>query len=127
ILKRKVSVEKAKITRARNNALRGSVFGRLLLTLERCSALQPLEPNKRKLPFYLNELAYGCKLASEAGISKGWERQAGSFVLVFGLPEGDIVFNTFEHCTAVERFPRLPAALDNAAILELAVEQLLVV
>src|SRR3954469_14094784 len=90
IQKRKESFEKAKITRARNNALRGSVFGRLLLTLERCSALQPPEPNKRKLPFFLNELVYACKLASEAGISKGWERQAsGSFVLVFGLPEGD--------------------------------------
>src|SRR4051812_2388246 len=112
--KRKQSVEKAKMTRARNNALRGSVLGRLLLTLQRCSALQPLEPNKRKLSLFLNELVYACKLASEAGISKGWERQAGSFLLVFGLPEGDVVFNTFQHCTEVERFPRLPAAPDNS-------------
>src|SRR5947207_1763286 len=86
------AVEKAKATRARNNALRRSTFGRLLLVLERCSRFcgSHVEPISRRFAPFLNELRYACKLADEAGVVYGSFRDNfGAILLAFELDGGD--------------------------------------
>ena len=126
--KRRPVFEKAKVTRARNNALRRSNAGRLLLVLERCWRFYGSlpDPTSRRFAPFLNELRYACKLADEAGITHGSVRDdLGLFLLAFEFTCGDIVFGTFDTSVAVTSFPRSPAALDNDAVLAQAIEQTL--
>jgi hypothetical protein len=119
------AVEMAKATRARNNALRGSKLGRLLLTLERCSRFcgSHVEPISRRFSPFLNELRHACKLADEAGIAYGSFRDSfGALLLAFDLGCGDIVFCTFYTSLATKVFPRRPDPLNNNAVLAQAIE-----
>jgi hypothetical protein len=128
IAKRKATVEKGRLTKARNTALRGSRTGRILLSLERCSSLSKKNANadNRRLTRYLSELQYVCKLADETGIPNGWiHDQEDSFLLGFALSSGEIVFNTFDQRLGRQPFPRRPNAPDNDSVLARAVEQLL--
>ena len=128
IVKRKAAVEKGRLTKARNTALRSSRTGRILLSLERCSSLSQKNANtdNRRLTRFLSELQYVCKLADEIGIPNGWiQDEEDSFLLGFALSSGEIVFSTFDQRLGRQPFPRRPNARDNDSVLARAVEQLL--
>src|SRR5690348_9387018 len=93
--KRRVALDRAKITLNRNNVLRQSGTGRLLLVLERCVAFvnEPEKMTSRRMSILKNELSYACELADEAGVQNGWINDApDTFALVFVLSSGDLVF-----------------------------------
>lgn len=127
IAKRKAAVEKGRLTKARNTALRSSRTGRILLSLERCSSLSKKNANadNRRLTRFLSELQYVCKLADEIGIPNGWIQDEDSFLLGFAVSSGEIVFSTFDQKLGRQPFPRRPNASDNDRVLARAVEQLL--
>jgi len=70
----KARTDKATATRIRNNALRSSRKGRLLLVVERCVLLNPGEWQRKLRTFkrVLEELRYACELAKAAGVPCGW-------------------------------------------------------
>jgi len=119
-------VERAKLTKARNNILRGSAVGRLLLVLERCWLLNNKETdmNSRRFSRLLDELRYACKLADEAAVPNGWvQDDMGSFLLAFQLSSGDIVFATSDQGLGAEPFSRKPIPSDQADVLARAIAQ----
>jgi hypothetical protein len=127
IVKRKAAVEKGRLTKARNTALRSSRTGRILLSLERCSSLSKknLNMDNRRLTRFLSELQYVCKLADEIGIPNGWIQDEDSFLLGFAVSSGEIVFSTFDQRLGRQSFSGRPKAPDNDSVLARAVEQLL--
>jgi hypothetical protein len=118
--KRRAAVEQGQRTKRRNNALRNSTTGRLLLVLERCVSLtrSGVEIDKRRFSRILNELRYACKLADQAGIRKGTVIDSfGMFSLVFELSGGDIVLSTVDERLCADAFPREPIIGDNSRVL----------
>lgn len=126
--KRRAAAEKAKITKQRNNALRRSSVGRLLLVLERCASLvkSGREMDSRRFLRFLRDLRYACRLADETGIAHGWfADESGMFSLAFGLSSGDVVFSTLDESLGTGKFPRSPVTPDNSHIVALAIDRLL--
>jgi len=126
--KRRLAVDKAKITWNRNHVLRRSSTGRLLLALERCVALVVGERQitSRQLSVLLDELSYACELADIAGVQKGGIRDGkGTFSLAFALSSGDVVFGSLEDSLGADPFPREPAAANNSWILIRAITEIL--
>jgi hypothetical protein len=126
--KRREAVEKGQRTKRRNNALRSSTTGRLLLVLERCVSLthSGQEIDRRRFSRILDELRYACKLADEAGIRKGTIIDSfGMFSLAFELSGGDIVLSTVDERLCADAFPRKPIIGDNPRILAESIAALL--
>lgn len=124
--KRRAAAEKAKITKQRNNALRRSNVGRLLMVLERCSSLVKSghEMDSRRFSLFLNDLRYACKLANEARIRNGSVTDNfGMFSLVFELSSGDVVLGTLDEKLSADAFPRDPISGDNFLVLEVAIAE----
>jgi hypothetical protein len=126
--KRRAAVEKGQRTKRRNNALRSSTIGRLLLVLERCVSLtnSGREIDRRRFSRILDDLRYACKLAEGAGIRKGSISDSfGMFALVFELRSGDVVLSTVDERLCADEFPREPMAEDNSRILAESIAALL--
>jgi hypothetical protein len=103
--KRRASVAKARATRTRNDILRSSSVGRLLLVLERCTAFHA--NSKQRLDLLLGELRYACTLADACGVHYGWLREGfEQYALAFELSTGDMVFKTGEIRMPSAGFPR---------------------
>ena len=103
--KRQASVAKARATRTRNDILRSSSLGRLLLVLERCAAFHA--NSKQRMDLLLGELRYACTLADACGVRYGWIREGfEQNALAFELSNGDIVFKTGEIRMPAAAFPR---------------------
>src|SRR5690242_11825403 len=95
--KRRAAVEKAKITRERNNLLRSSATGRLLLVLWRCVVTSTHRMDSRQFDRLLKDLRYACQLADEAGVKNRWLRDnAGLSSVAFELDSGDVVFSALD-------------------------------
>lgn len=123
----KARTDKATATRVRNNALRNSRKGRLLLVLERCVLLNPGEwqRNTRAFKRVLEELRYACELAKAAGVPCGWLAVEGEqWLVAFGLNKGDVVFNTQEERLGPARFPAT-IRRDNKEIVAAEIAELL--
>lgn len=123
----KARTAKATATRVRNNALRSSHKGRLLLVLERCVRSKPGEwqLNARAFKRFLEQLRYACELAKAAGVPCGWLAVEGEqWLVAFGLNKGDVIFNTQEERLGPARFP---AAIrqDNKEIVAAEIAELL--
>jgi PilZ domain-containing protein len=126
--KRRVALDRAKITLNRNNVLRQSGTGRLLLVLERCVAFvnEPEKMTSRRMSILKNELSYACELADEAGVQNGWINDApDTFALVFVLSSGDLVFPGLNGSLGAEPFPREPLLSDNGFVVARAVAEIL--
>lgn len=118
--KRRVAVDRAKITWNRNTVLRRSSTGRLLLVLERCVVLviDEDEMSSRRLSRLLDDLSYACELADEAGVPNGWVSDGlGTFSLVFAVSSGDVVFSRLDESLGADAFPREPIASNNSWVL----------
>lgn len=103
--KRQASIAKARATRTRNDILRSSSVGRLLLVLERCAAFHA--NSKQRMDLLLGELRYACTLADACGVRYGWIREGfEQYALAFELSDGDIVFKTGEIRMPATAFPR---------------------
>lgn len=101
----------------RNQILRRSSTGRLLLILESCVALanDNAEMSSRLSSRLTNELSYACALADEAGIQNGWVRhRLGTFALVFAISTGDVVFTGLNENLGSDPFPAEPIISDNS-------------
>lgn len=126
--KRRVAVDRAKITWNRNHVLRRSSTGRTLLALEPCVALLVGEGQitGRRLSVLFDELSYACELADEAGVQNGWIRDGeGTFSLVFVLSSGDVVFSKLDESLGADPFPREPIAANNSWVLIQAITEIL--
>ena len=126
--KRRVAFDRAKITWNRNNVLRRSSTGRLLLVLERCIALihDEGEMSTRRLSRLADELSYACQLADEAGVQNGWISDAQrTFSLVFAISSGDVVFSSLRESLGADPFPGEPIVSDNSWILARAINEIL--
>jgi len=126
--KRRVAVDRAKLTWNRNSVLRRSSTGRLLLVLERCVALaiNENEMNSRRLSRLLDDLSYACELADEAGVQNGWVSDGPeTFSLVFALSSGDVVFGRLDESLGADPFPREPVGASNSWVLSPAITEIL--
>ena len=125
--KRRVAVDRAKLTWNRNSLLRRSSTGRLLLALERCAALvNDNEMNSRRMSRLLDDLSYACELADEAGVQNGWVSDGPeAFSLVFALSSGDVVFGRLDESLGADPFPREPIASSNSWVLSRAITEIL--
>lgn len=126
--KRRVAVDRARLTWNRNTVLRRSSTGRLLLVLERCVALviDENEMSSRRLLRLLDDLSYGCELADEAGVQNGWVSDGPeTFSLVFALSRGDVVFGRLGENLGSDPFPREPIASSNSWVLSRAIIDIL--
>jgi len=124
--KRRAAVEKAKITRERNNLLRTSTTGRLLLELERCVVTSTHRLDSRRFARFLKDLRYACQLADEAGVKNGWFKDySGLSSVAFELSSGDVVFSKLDESLGNQSFWRKPIASDNSRVLAKAIEELL--
>ena len=126
--KRRVALDRAKITLNRNTVLRKSSTGRLLLVLERCLALvnQRENMNSRRMAHLTDELSYACELADEAGVQNGWFNDSpDTFALVFVLSSGDLVFGGLNDSLGAEAFPREPLLCDNSFVLARAIAEMM--
>ena len=126
--KRRVAVDRAKLTWNRNSVLRRSSTGRLLLVLERCVALvtDENEMNSRRLSRLLEDLSYACELADEAGVQNGWVSDGPeTFSLVFALSGGDIVFGRLDESLGAEPLHREPLGSSNSWVLSRAITEIL--
>jgi len=126
--KRRVALDRAKITLNRNNVLRQSGTGRLLLVLERCVAFvnEPEKMTSRRMSILKNELSYACELADEAGVQNGWINDSpDSFALVFALSSGDLIFPALNENLGAEAFSREPILSDNGFVVARAVAEIL--
>lgn len=126
--KRRVAVDRAKLTWNRNTLLRRSSTGRLLIALERCVALviDENEMNSRRMSRLLDDLSYACELADEAGVQNGWVSDGEqTFSLVFALSSGDLVFGRLDESLGADPFPREPIASSNSWVLSRAITEIL--
>ena len=126
--KRRVAVDRAKITWNRNHVLRLSSTGRLLLVLERSLALinDEIEMNARRLSRLRDDLSYACELADEAGVQTGYVRQGlERFSLVFALSSGDVLFRDLKESLGADAFPRQPIVSNNSFVLARAIAEIM--
>ncbi len=126
--KRRVALDRARITLNRNTVLRKSSTGRLLLVLERCVGLmnESGDMNSRRMSRLADELSYACELADEAGVQNGWCSEApDTFALVFALSSGDLVFPGLNGDLGAGAFPREPLLSDNSFVLARAIAELM--
>jgi hypothetical protein len=126
--KRRVAVDRARLTWNRNSVLRRSSTGRLLLALERCVALlsDENEMNSRRMSRLLDDLSYACELADEAGVQNGWVSDGPqTFSLVFALSSSDVVFHRLDESLGADPFPREPIVSSNPWVLSRAITEIL--
>jgi len=126
--KRRVAIDRAKLTWNRNTVLRRSSTGRLLLALERCVGLviDENEINSRRMSRLLDDLSYACELADEAGVQNGWVSDGPEvFSLVFALSSGDVVFGRLDESLGADPFPREPVASSNSWVLSRSINEIL--
>src|SRR5581483_7029841 len=126
--KRRVALDRPKITLNRNTVLRKSSTGRLLLVLERCLALanERENMNSRRMAHLADELSYACELADEGGVQNGWFNDSpDTFALVFVLSSGDLVFGGLNDSLGAEAFPREPLLGDNSFVLARAIAEMM--
>ena len=126
--KRRVALDRAKITLNRNTVLRKSSTGRLLLVLERCLSLinEPEKMSGRRMSRLSDELSYACELADEAGVQNGCINDApDTFALVFVLSSGDLVFPGLNGSLGAESFPREPLVCDSSFVLARAIAEMM--
>jgi len=126
--KRRVAYDRARITWNRNQLLRRSSTGRLLLMLERCVLLasEEGEMNSRRFSRLMNDLSYGCALADEAGVQNGWiNEQRGTFSLVFAISTGDVVFRNLKESLGSDPFVGEPIPTNNSWVLARAINEIL--
>ncbi len=126
--KRRVAYDRARITWNRNQLLRRSSTGRLLLMLERCVLLasEDGEMNSRRFSRLMNDLSYACALADEAGVQNGWiDERRGTFSLVFTISSGDVVFRQLRENLGSGPFLGDPIGSNNASVLARAINEIL--
>lgn len=126
--KRRLAIDRAKLTWNRNQVLRVSSTGRLLLVLERCVGLvdEAGEMSSRRLSRLRDELSYACELADEAGIEHGWiSRSQRTFSLAFALSSGDVLFTDLTESFGTDAFPREPIVANNPMIVARAIAVIL--
>lgn len=126
--KQRLAIDRARLTWNRNQVLRVSSTGRLLLVLERCVGFvdEAKEMSSRRVSRLRDELSYACELADEAGIEHGWVRGSqGAFSLVFALSSGDVLFTNLTEGLGTDRFPREPIAANNSRIVARAIAVIL--
>ena len=126
--KRRLAIDRAKLTWNRNQVLRLSSTGRLLLVLERCVALveEAREMSGRRLSRLRDDLSYACELADEAGIEHGWiSGSQGTFSLAFALSSGDVLFTDLTENLGTDVFPREAIAANNSRIVARAIAVIL--
>lgn len=126
--KRRIAIDRAKITLNRNSVLRRTRTGRLLLVLERCvsSFNKPRDINGRRTSRLMSELGYACGLANKAGVRNGWlVNGPDTFSLAFELNSGDVVFPGLDTRLSVEHFPREPLLADNPLVLARSIAEIL--
>jgi hypothetical protein len=125
--KRRIAIDRAKITLNRNSVLRMTPIGRLLLVLERCvgSSNKTCDIYGRRMSRLISELSYARELADEAGVRNGWlVNGPGTFTLVFELSCGDVVFPGLNRSLGAKPFFREPLLADNSLILARAIAEI---
>lgn len=125
---RRVALDRAQIIWNRNNALRRSSTGRLLLVLEGCISLinDKREMSSHGLSQLIDDLSHASALADEAGIQHGWIRHGiEEFALVFAISTGDVVFSGLNENLGTDSFPSEPVVSDNSWTVARAINQIL--
>ena len=96
--------------------------------IERCVALVNSEDeiNSRRMSRLVDDLSYASELADEAGVEHGWvSDRPKTFLLVFALSSGDLVFGGLEQNLGADAFPRQPIASNNSLVIARAIAEIM--